>query len=95
MVDQHLIWLDLFDNPANMRRPLNAGLWLAHRLRHWANISTALDQRVVLVGRLLITSTRQLGRLGLCRSHLKRMSDEFHLTLRRNTVNWGNFEHFL
>ena len=37
---------------SNTTRWLNAGLMLAHRLRRWANISPALDQRVVFVGKL-------------------------------------------
>ena len=40
--------------PANTRRLPNAGLMLAHRLRRWANISPALDERVVLAGLLAL-----------------------------------------
>ena len=37
-------------NPANTRRWTNAELMLSHRLRRWANINSALVQRLVLAG---------------------------------------------
>ena len=36
--------------PARRRRSSNADLMLAHRLRRWANIKSALDERLVLAG---------------------------------------------
>ena len=39
--------------PTNTRRWSKAVLMLAQRLRRWANIKTALGQRLVLVGELL------------------------------------------
>ena len=36
------------DYPENTRRFTNAGLMLAHRLRRWANIKSALVQHLVL-----------------------------------------------